>query len=75
MQNVGECSNCVASGTSNTHLQVENCLAVGCHRCLSLFAILLGLANVSTTNIRLAFNTSTNCLENLKHYYLGKSLK
>lgn len=58
-----------------THLQVENCLAVGCHRCLSIFAILLGLANVSTTNVRLAFTTSTNYLENLKHYYLGKSLK
>lgn len=58
-----------------THLQVENCLAVGCHRCLSLFATLLGTANVSTTDVRLAFTAATNYLENLNHYYLGKSLK
>lgn len=58
-----------------THLQVENYLAVGFHRCLSLFATLLGTANVSTINTRLAFTTSTNCLKNLNHCYLGNSLK
>lgn len=75
MQNVGECSSCVAGGSSNTHLQVENCLAVGCYRCLSLFATLLGVANVSITNVRLAFSISTNQLENMNHYDLGKPLK
>lgn len=58
-----------------THLQVENCLALGCRRCLSLFATLFSAANVSTTNARLAFTTSTNYLENTNHYYLGRSLK
>lgn len=75
MQNAGGYSSCVANGNSNTPLQVENCLAVGCHRCLSLFATLLGTANVSTTNVSLAFTTATNYLENPNHYCLGKSLK
>jgi len=50
MKKVGQCSNCVVGGSSNTHLWAENCGGGRCHRCLNLFATVLGTANISTAN-------------------------